>query len=126
MFTPANHTFRIFQGATWSETITLKNADGSIFDLTGLSARMQLREDLNSATPALELNTTNTRLSIPVGTDGEIQLLVSAADTETLAPSYDTAVYVYDLELYRASPSPEYVVRALQGSVIVNPEITRA
>lgn len=126
MPTPASYTFRVYQGATWAETIALKNADGTPFDLTGLSARMQLRGDYTDVAPSLELTTANSRLAIPVGTDGEITLLVSAVDTIALVQNHDITTYLYDLEVFREIPSPEYVVRALYGSVVVSPEITRA
>ena len=125
MTTPANHTFNIYQGATWDETITLRNADLTPLDIDGLGARMQMRESTDDADVILELNTTNGRLTVTDGPNGVLTLLVSAADTSSLPVDHETTAYTYDLEIYRTTPAPEYVRRVLQGVVIVSPEVTR-
>jgi hypothetical protein len=125
MATPASHTFSVYQGQTWADTITIREPDGTATNLTGYGARMHIREDVSSTTTILELTTTNGRLVIAAPLTGQVAILVSAADMAALSLNYETQVWQYDLEIYRTSPSPEYVQKVLQGWVIINPEVTR-
>ena len=109
------HNFTIDQGATFSRTINVKNYDDSIYDLTGHTARMQIRRDIESTTVMLELTTENGRITLD-GPAGAISLLISAADTSTLDRSG-----VYDLELVEGV----IVKRLIRGNINLNPEVTR-
>ena len=121
----ATYNFSVNQGATWDEEITLLNADGTPMVLTGFVARMQLRVFAAASEFALELNDTNGRLVITDAANGRLRITVSAEDTRTLCPYFEPEAYMYDLELSRALPAPEYVRKALAGAVFVYPEITR-
>ncbi len=126
MSAPGNYNFKVYQGATWDEEIQLRNADQTPMNLTGFQARMQVRETIESTATLLDLNDTNTRLTVTDATAGKIRLLVAAADTALLPLNFEKQRYVYDLELFRPSPAPEYVRRVLQGRVDCYPEVTRA
>ena len=85
------------QGATFSYPLTVSDATVPR-NLTGYTARMQLREDVDSTTVLLSLTTENGRIIIApnqVTDPGELTLLVTAVDTAAL--TFDSAVY--DLEL---------------------------
>lgn len=109
------HNFTIDQGSTFSRTITVKNYDDSLYNLTGHTARMQIRRDIDSATVMLELTTENGRIVLG-GAAGTIVLSVSATDTSTLDRSG-----VYDLELVQGA----IVKRLIRGTINLNPEVTR-
>ena len=47
------HHFILEQGATFGQTLTLKDTAGSVINLTGFSGVMQLRENPDSATKVL-------------------------------------------------------------------------
>jgi hypothetical protein len=82
-------TLGIDQGATWLLSFEWLDDDGQPIDLTGCTARMQLRA--TPATPVLlELSTTNGRLSL-AGVTGIIELLVDAPTTAGL--SCESGVY---------------------------------
>lgn len=125
MSSPATYGFTVYQGQTWEETLTVNNPDGTPTDLTGYKARMQVRADISDDDVILELDDTNGRLEITDPTAGEITLLVSAEDMAELPLAFETQAWVYDIEIYRESPPPEYVQRILQGSVVAFPEVTR-
>lgn len=125
MSKPGKYTFEVYQGSTWDEEIILRNADGTPMNLTGMQARMQLRPEVGSADVILDLNPTNARLTVTDAAQGRIQLLVSAADTAALPLDFETQTYVYDLELFRSTPAPEYVRKVLAGKVKCYPEVTR-
>lgn len=86
-------------------------------NLTGYTARLQVRETLEAAGTILSLTTENGGISLG-GAAGTIDLLVSAADTAAL--DFETAVY--DLELVSAGG---VVTRIMRGDVVLADEVTR-
>jgi hypothetical protein len=87
-------------------------------DLTGFTARMQIRESVGAAVALLDLTTSNSRISLD-NTAKTITLTISATDTAAITWMRG----VYDLEL--VSPGG-IVYRVAQGAVFVNRETTRA
>lgn len=121
------YNFTCEQGATFTRLIELEQPDlvadptGNTFtalDISGYTARMQIRRTIESSTSMISLTTENGRLSVNPG-DEVNQVLISLTDEET---STLTTSGVYDLEI----ESPEGVVsRVLQGAVNLSPEVTR-
>lgn len=110
-----NYNFKIEQGSTFVEVLTWRVGQTPV-DLTGFTAKMQLRNDINSGV-LLELTTENGRIALG-GTAGTITINLPAADTALL--TFEKAVY--DLQLI----SPDNVVtRLLKGHVTIDPEVTR-
>ena len=93
-----------------------KADNGAPFDLTGYSARMQVRATIASASALIDL-TSPTGIVLG-GTAGTIQVIITAAATAALAISEG----VYDLELIDAASA---VRRLLEGTVTVAKEVTR-
>ncbi len=92
------------------------------WDLTGYTARMQVRKYMESATTITELTTQNlatNRITLgnPDPEDGTITLFIRAEDTRAITMSG-----VYDIEII--SPTNE-VDRILQGDFILSQEVTR-
>lgn len=125
MATPAAHSFVVYQGQTWSDTITVKEPNGAVTNLTGFEARMHVREAVESTFSVLELTQANGRLTIPAPLTGKVVILVSAADMALLPLGFSEQVWEYDLEIYRTLPAPEYVQKILRGYIFITPEITR-
>lgn len=105
----------IEQGATFTLSLFYQDDTGAAVDITGRTARMQLRSAITSADVVLALTTENGRISID-GPRGLIALSISAADTAGLSGDG-----VYDLELVNGA----VVERVLQGAYTVSPEVTR-
>jgi hypothetical protein len=104
------------QGATFSRQLTWKDENGAAVNLTGYTARMQLRTSVQNDSVVLELTDTNGRISLG-GAAGTITLTVTANDMTAIPP----LKYVYDLELVNGT----VVTRLVQGTFIVRPEVTR-
>lgn len=107
----------INQGSNLSLEIALKNQDGTPLNLTGYTARMQLRSSYTSPEVVVELTTENGRIVI-TPLLGIVRLLLDATTTAAIAAKN----YVYDLETVS---STGFVTRVLQGEAIVSPEVTR-
>lgn len=123
MSTPASYTFTLYQGQTWQNILALKDSAGVAQNLTGYTARMQIRENVGDDDILLELTTVNGRLTITPLT-GEITILVSSTVMAALDLDFETVSWVYDLEIISADATP-IVTRVMQGAVLVVPEVTR-
>ena len=109
---------KINQGETFRHGIFWKDAEEVAINITGFTARMHIRERLESATTLMELTTENGRIVIVNAVEGEIRLYITAADSTLIS----WAAGVYDLEM--VSPSGE-VTRLIEGKVTVSKEVTR-
>lgn len=110
-----NYDFTIEQGATLKTDFIWKDETGSVVDLTGGTARMQIRPSLSSETIVLELTTENGGLVIG-GETGKVTMNISASQSSAI-----TRGGVYDLEVV-VGP---VVTRLLQGVVSISKEVTR-
>jgi len=110
------HNFTIKQGSTFRKPLQWI-AGGSPVDMTGWSARMQIRPEVDSEIVIVELTTENGGITIePL--EGKITLYISAESTAAL--SFEEAVYDIELE------APDgFVTRIVEGKVKLSPEVTR-
>jgi hypothetical protein len=111
------YTITIEQGSTFSLPLTWKDALGSLVNLTGYTARLYVREEVESPAPFITLTTENGGITLG-GAAGTITLLMSATTTAALAQTKG----VYDLELISGSG---VVTRLLEGIVVIRKEVTR-
>lgn len=112
----ATYNFLCEQGATLERTLQYQNELGEVIPLVGATARMQVREEITSASFIIELTTSNNRLSIN-GALGEIDVLLTAVETAALP----VGNYYYDLELVQGT----FVTRLIEGRFFVKAEVTR-
>lgn len=121
------YNLELFQGSTFYLNISVKNADGSLKDLAGASARMQIRTAYNSSNVVEQLSTSNGEISVNA-TSSTLNLTLPAIRTANISVNLnDTAMpprskYVYDLEL---EESNGYVSKLLFGEIVVFAEVTR-
>lgn len=104
------------QGATLSRVITWKDSSGVPVNLTGYTARMQIRPTLDSTTVTLELTTANSRITLG-GATGTITL-----NADSTVMNMSAGAYVYDLEVISGGGA---VTRIVMGSFVVRGEVTR-
>jgi hypothetical protein len=102
------------QGATFSKRLVWRDKNKRPVNLTGYSAKMQVRSSASSDAVLFELSTANGRISLPGS--GIIQLEIEADATETLVAG------VYDLKLY--APGGQEI-RLIEGKFAVSPGVTK-
>jgi hypothetical protein len=110
------YNFTIDQGSDWDLNVVYKDSAGVVINLTNYTAAMQLRQNYNSDTADLTLNTSNGGIVI-TGAEGKLVLHATSAQTTAL----DAGFYVYDLEIL----SGGVVTRIIQGQITVAGEVTR-
>tara|TARA_Y100001938_G_C8095872_1_gene438090 strand:+ start:581 stop:973 length:393 start_codon:yes stop_codon:yes gene_type:complete len=124
------YTFTIEQGATYTSEIQWKNAAETAVDLTGYTAKMQLRDSQETTgTLYLTLNTSGSTgstgicLSGSAGNlnpnEGKLGITITATDTAALDFGTDEMAY-YDLEMTKGA----VVTRLLQGKVKLSKQVT--
>ena len=102
---------QIDQGATFTSDVTVKDANGNAFDLTGYTARAKLAKGYQSTKTRQDFTTT-----IASATEGKVTLSLTADQTTALE---DTR-YVYDLEIVNGA----VVTRVIEGIISVRPQVT--
>lgn len=107
------YNITIDQGTDFVLDLAVKE-DSAAFNLTGYSARAQLRRTKNTTTTAATF--TCTVVSAAAGT---IKMELDNSTTATLSEG----TYYYDLEIYTAADAT--VERIIQGSALVSREVTR-
>jgi len=107
----------IEKGATYRQAIIWQNSNKAAINLTGASARMQVRESVDSPNILLELTSNNGGLIIEPAL-GKINFFISDSNTTALQGEGG----VYDLEVVMPDNT---VTRLIEGSVVFVPEVTR-
>ena len=108
---------KIEQGATFRQSLNW-SANGAPVNLTGYTARMQMRNPIESPTIIYELTTENGGITFPDVLAGKIELFISATDTSAF--KFDSCVY--DLEMI--APNTD-VIRLIEGEITLSKEVTR-
>jgi hypothetical protein len=116
--TPGAYNITVFQGTTFSRVFTWKDSDDAPIDLTGYTARLQVRASAQSEDVLLELTSEDDEITL--GDEaGTITLTMDPDATDAL--DFDRAYY--DLEL---ESSGGQVTRLLQGAFRIADQVTRA
>ena len=111
------YNFTIEQGATFTRDFVYKDSNNVVVNLTGYSARMQIRPSKESSTILVEATSANGKLAITPA-QGKISLQLSASETDLAG--FDVAVY--DLEIESTSG---IVTRLIEGAVTISRQVTR-
>ncbi len=111
------YNIKIEQGATFRFDITYRDSLSQPVNLTGMTARMQIRPIPSSSTILVNATVANGRIALTPLT-GRIVVTLSA--TETAALDFTTARYDLELEALDGT-----VTRLIEGTVTLSPEVTR-
>lgn len=114
----ANYDFTVEQGANHSFEILYKNSDGSVFDFTGYTAKLQARKTASASEVLIELvSPTDLIFNNILG-----KITVNFLPSHTITLANTTQKLVYDLEITNGATN---VIRIIQGTITVSPEVTR-
>lgn len=111
-----NYNLKATQGTTFYFKFTILTA-GSPWNLTGYTARMQVRPTVEATKVLLNLNTENGTMSINASL-GEVSISVPA----TTMAGVISGKHVYDIELVSGGGE---VTKPLKGKFTVEAEVTR-
>lgn len=118
---PANLDLTIYKGSTYSKLFQWKTGTPATpVDLTGCTARMQIRKRVTDTEILESLTTENGMLTIYNEAEGRFRIDIPAA----ISAAYPFTSGVFDLEIVYPSPSTT-VYRVLEGCFAAIPEVTR-
>lgn len=117
MHKPKVQDLFLIQGATFRYTVLLEQTDGSPVDLTGATARMQVRPSQGSDEIFLALTTDNGGIAI-TPTEGKLELYAPA--DATIGQNWRRGVYQLEVEYATGD-----VYRYLEGQIEHSLEVTR-
>lgn len=112
------YNITIEQGADFSLPLTWRDGTNTVVDVTGYSARMQIRESYDSEDYIVSLTSSVNGGITLGGIAGTILVEIPAAVTAIMSQS----AAVYDLEMVSSTGA---VTRLVQGNVYVSREVTR-
>ena len=107
----------IEQGSTYNRTLTYKQSNGNPVNLSGFTAQMHMRKNIDDAATVLELSTSNNRITLG-GSNGTIALTITATDTG----NFPAIEGVYDLEINNGS---DIIEKVIAGTFTVTKQVTR-
>lgn len=105
------------QGSTFTRTIEIKQADGTVFSLNGYTARMEVRRTVDATSSLIGLSTANERITINASL-GAITLTLTPELTAALTQSG-----VYDLEIVHTATGA--VHKVVRGEFKLEREVSR-
>ena len=102
------------QGTSFTSDVTVKDANGNAFDLTGYTANAKMAKGFAST----RTRTTITTKIAADATTGVVTLSLSS----TITAGLDAERYVYDLEITQTSSGN--VTRVIEGIITVRPQVS--
>jgi hypothetical protein len=116
----------MWQGATFSLVITVKDSTSTVQNLTSYTARMQMRSSYDSGAATETLTTSNGEITI-IPAEGNVIIELAASRTANVPVNLSNgkppkSTYVYDLELIDGAGK---VSKLLYGDIHVYGEVTR-
>lgn len=109
---PGNYDLSIYEGDVCKFTVTVKDSNNAVVNLTGYTAKAQLKTGYEDASPV------NFVCTITTPTSGVVLVYLAPATTAALTPG---STYIWDFQL--TEPSGD-VRTYLAGDVTVIPEVT--
>lgn len=117
---PTIHNITIYAGSYFSLPVQWVTGEPAVgVNLTGCTVKMQIRKTATSADILYELSTSNGKITFVDATIGKFRVTITGEESE----NFTFFRGVYDLEVHY--PSGGNVYRLMQGSVTIDPNVTR-
>lgn len=110
---PGTHNINYYQGDSFDFSITPKNSDGSMFNLSGYSSKFFIANKRGAGATQYEC--------VAGIFEGQVLCIIPPAVGRQLTPG---TTYYYDVEITKASTSTVYTI--LTGTVSVTADVTGA
>jgi uncharacterized protein YdgA (DUF945 family) len=107
-----------YQGTYYAKQLTFQDSDGNAVDISGQTFEMDIRDQADDTTALVTLTTENDGLVITDGAAGELEIRITAANTDLLP----VGKMVFDILRTDSDPGPTWMVG---GSFKVKQPITR-
>jgi hypothetical protein len=116
---PAHIDLEIYKGSTFVKVLQWKTGATPVaVNLTGCTARMQIRKSVNDTVVLDTLTTENGKIQIHDAVNGKFKIIIAAE----VSSAYTFTSAVYDLELVFTDGT---VTRVIEGCFTAAPEVTR-
>jgi hypothetical protein len=116
---PAHIDLEVYKGSTFVKVIQWKTGEpATAVNLTGCTARMQIRKSVNDSVILDTLTTENFKLQIHDPLNGKFKIIIHA----NVSTAYTFVSAVYDLEIVFPDGT---VIRVIEGCLNAIPEVTR-
>jgi hypothetical protein len=116
---PAHIDLDVYKGSTFVKIIQWKTGTpATAVNLTGCTARMQIRKSVNDSNILDTLTTENSKIVIHEPLNGKFKIVIPASASS----AYTFTSAVYDLEIVFADTT---VTRVIEGCFSAVPEVTR-
>ena len=102
------------QGTSFTSDVTVKDANGNAFDLTGYTANAKMAKGFASTR-------TRTTITTTIAADAATGV-VTLSLSSTVSAALDAERYVYDLEITQTSSGN--VTRVIEGIITVRPQVS--
>ena len=102
------------QGTSFTSDVTVKDANGNAFNLTGYTANAKMAKGFASTR-------TRTTITTTIAADATTGV-VTLSLTSTVTAGLDAERYVYDLEITQTSSGN--VTRVIEGIITVRPQVS--
>jgi hypothetical protein len=102
------------QGTSFTSDVTVKDANGNAFDLTGYTANAKMAKGFASTR-------TRTTITTTIAADAATGV-VTLSLSSTVTAGLDAERYVYDLEITQTSSGN--VTRVIEGIITVRPQVS--
>jgi hypothetical protein len=114
----------VVQGATFEMSWIFKDINGTNWDFSGWTAKIEVRKTPGGSTALLTASTANTYITFPGS--GEVRVVIPATDITALTFTGDTVEYYWDLELTNANVTPNRILKPfLPSTFTIYKEVTK-
>lgn len=122
--THATIDLEVWEGATFYQEFVWMVDDPPVpVDLDGVTARMQVRDEIEDDETIFDLTTENGGVVIVDASEGKYAIILTPDQTAGLCTDHEKRSFVYDLFFYHGTDDDAGLQQ--RGKMVINPAVTR-